>query len=207
MLRQSFFGGIAAGIMVGIGGAVFMACDNRYVGAVLFSVALLSICMLGLYLFTGKVGFIAEKFSTSALWQLLVGLTGNFIGATATGYMVAFARPALTEKAVAACTGKLTGGLLTAFVLGVLCGILMYVSVKIYKEKASVWGILFCIPVFILCGFEHSIANMFYFALANMLSARYFLFISMVVAGNAVGGMLLPLIMKLGKAGENNHVH
>lgn len=206
MLKKSLFGGVAAGIMVGIGGAVFMACDNRYVGAVLFSVALLSICMLDFYLFTGKVGFIAEKFSFSDLGNLIIGLVGNFVGATAVGYLVSFAKPDLIEKAVASCTNKLSNGLLTDFVLGILCGILMYVSVKIYKEKDSVWGILFCIPVFILCGFEHSIANMFYFALANMLGGDYFLFILMVILGNAVGGMLIPWLVKLGKAGKSKNV-
>ena len=63
MLKNTFFSAIAAGMMVGIGGAVYMSCDNKYVGAVLFSVALLTICYMGMYLFTGKIGFLAESFS------------------------------------------------------------------------------------------------------------------------------------------------
>ena len=35
--------GIKAGIMIAIGGSVFLACENRYIGAILFSVALMSI--------------------------------------------------------------------------------------------------------------------------------------------------------------------
>ena len=59
---KTFISGIASGVMVGIGGAVYMSCESRYVGAVLFSVALLSICCLGLYLYTGKIGFFCKGF-------------------------------------------------------------------------------------------------------------------------------------------------
>lgn len=198
MLKNTFFSAIAAGMMVGIGGAVYMSCDNKYVGAVLFSVALLTICYMGMYLFTGKIGFLAESFSWDTVKHLLVGLLGNFVGATSFGYAVRFARPSITEKAVSACSGKLDNNFLAWIALGAMCGILMYVAVKIYREKNSVWGIFFCIPVFILCGFEHSIANMFYFALANMLTVKYIAFILCVVLGNAVGAMILPWLTKLG---------
>ena len=50
MLRQALWGGIASGMMVGIGGTVYLSCENKVVGAVLFAVALLVICILGLYL-------------------------------------------------------------------------------------------------------------------------------------------------------------
>ena len=52
--------GIAAGICICLGGAVFLAVEKRIVGAVLFSVALLCICMKGYALFTGKVGFLPQ---------------------------------------------------------------------------------------------------------------------------------------------------
>ena len=50
---------ISAGILIAIGGSVYLACDNKYAGAALFSVALLCICYLGYYLFTGKIGYLA----------------------------------------------------------------------------------------------------------------------------------------------------
>ena len=61
MLRRDITLGVIAGILIGIGGSVYLACDNKYVGAVLFSVALLCICMRGFALFTGKVGFIVAS--------------------------------------------------------------------------------------------------------------------------------------------------
>jgi len=74
----------------------------------------------------------------------------------------------------------------------------MYLAVSIYKENKTIVGILFCVPAFILSGFEHSIANMFYFAAANMISADVVIYIIIVLAGNAVGGMLMPILKKLG---------
>ena len=58
-----FAGGIAAGLMVGIGGTVLLSCESAVVGAVMFTVALLSICFLGFYLFTGKISFTQRQYS------------------------------------------------------------------------------------------------------------------------------------------------
>ena len=56
-------------------------------------------------------------------------------------------------------------------------------------------GILFCIPVFVLSGFEHSIADMFYFALAGaMFRPGSLLFLFLVVLGNSAGGLFIPLL-------------
>ena len=61
-LFPEFFGGIASGLLIAIGGTVLLSVENRVVGAIMFSVALLSICMLDLFLYTGKIGFLAEVF-------------------------------------------------------------------------------------------------------------------------------------------------
>lgn len=191
------FGGIASGLLVSIGGVVLLSCDDRYIGALLFTIALLAICLMDLYLFTGRIGFVAEGFDKKMPAQLIVGLFGNFIGATLTGFAIRYARPALIEKAAASCQTRLDNGILRAFVLGCFCGILMYVAVKTYKQKGTVLGIVFCIPVFILAGFEHSIADMFYFALAGMIDFAYLGFIIAVIFGNSVGAMLIAALYRL----------
>ena len=59
-------------------------------------------------------------------------------------------------------------------------------------------GILFCIPVFILSGFEHSIADMFYFSLAGtVFQGRSLLFLLLVVLGNSLGGLFIPCLQGL----------
>ena len=194
------FGGIASGLLVAIGGAVLLSVDDRVMGSILFSIALLSICYMDLYLYTGRIGFLAEGAGRKAPAQLTVGLLGNFVGATLTGFVIRYVRPALIEKAQASCQARLDNGILRAFVLGCFCGVLMYVAVKIYKLKNSVVGILFCIPVFILSGFEHSIADMFYFALAGMIDFAYLGFIIAVIFGNSVGALLIAALYRLKSA-------
>lgn len=190
------FGGIASGLMIGIGGTVLLSCDDRYIGAILFTIALLTICFMDFYLYTGKIGFTVESFSANTAAQLGVGLISNFAGATLTGLIMRYARPAIVEKAAASCETKLQNGVLRAFVLGCFCGVLMYVAVKTFRQNKTVLGVIFCIPVFILAGFEHSIADMFYFALAGMMNVQYIGFIIAVILGNSVGAMLIAALFR-----------
>ena len=195
-LLKVFISGICSGALVAIGGAVYLSCDNKYVGAVLFSVALISICYLGTYLFTGKIGFLAEKFELKTLAQLGVGLVGNFVGATLFGLLAAYAKPQIREAAITSCQSKLENDFLSAVCLGAMCGILMYVAVKVFKEFKNPIGVIFCIPVFILSGYEHSIADMFYFSAAHMINLDYLSFIAAVVIGNAIGAMAIAYLIR-----------
>ena len=187
--------GIAAGILISIGGTVYLSCDIKYIGAILFSVALLCICLKGYSLFTGKVGFIPEKHDKEAFSVLFLGLLGNAAATIICGILLRAVLPAMGENAADICTAKLEQTLPAALVRAVFCGILMYLAVSIYRDhNHNIVGILFCIPVFILCGFEHSIADIFYFAASGIVSGRAFLYIWIIIIGNAIGGMLLPVI-------------
>ena len=194
--------GVSAGILISIGGAVFLACEDRTIGAVLFSVALLCICIKGYSLFTGKVGFIPEKHGREEISVLFLGLLGNLIATVLGGLAIRYALPATGAAAEVICASKLTQAAPQTFIRAVFCGILMYLAVSIYRDKSSFAGIFFCVPVFILSGFEHSIADMFYFAAAGSFSGSVVAFIVMVLLGNAVGGMLLPCLAMVGREGK-----
>lgn len=194
MLKKNILNGISAGLVIALGGSVFLACENRYVGAVLFSVALLCICFKGYSLYTGKVGYIPEAHGKEEWSVLLLGLLGNLIGTYISGVAVRYAIPAIGETALTICTAKLTQTALSTIIRGIFCGLLMYLAVSIYRDNKTPLGILFCIPVFILSGFEHSIADMFYFAASGIVSMKAFGFIWLVILGNSIGGMLLPAL-------------
>ena len=70
----------------------------------------------------------------------------------------------------------------------------MFVAVSVFKEKKSPIGVLFAIPVFILSGFEHSIADIGYFAVGLNFSFEGFIFIWLVIIGNSLGAMILPAL-------------
>ena len=68
----------------------------------------------------------------------------------------------------------------------VLCGVIMYVAVKVFR-KGSPLGILFGIPLFIFCGFQHCIANVITLGVARTFDASLLL----AIAGNFLGSLLV----------------
>ena len=193
--------GLLAGIMISIGGSVFLACFgdgsvlNKAIAAFFFTIALLCICLKGYSLYTGKIGFIPEKHDREAFSILLWGLLGNIIATALCGLAVRYAVPNLEAVAVNICAAKLTQAWWQTLIRGIFCGILMYIAVSVYRDKGSISAILFCVPVFILSGFEHSIANMFYFAVSgDFFSVSGAVYLAIVVLGNSLGAMMMPLL-------------
>ena len=193
-----FADGVLAGITIVLGGAVFLACNNgsllgSLIGACLFSVALLCTCIKGYSLYTGKIGYILSKHSKDDLAVTFIGLIGNIAATFLFGYIMALTFPNLKTVAENICANKLELELWKVLIRAILCGILIYLAVDIYRENKSTIGILICIPTFILSGYEHSIADMFYFAVAG-LSGKALLFILIVIIGNSIGGIIVPLL-------------
>lgn len=195
--------GILAGIAIALGGTVYLSCENKVIGAVFFSVALLTICYKGYSLFTGKIGFIPEKHDKEAFSVLLWGLLGNLIGTLVCGLLIAVAFPSLKEAAVALCDAKLEQSFYVTLIRGFFCGVLMYLAVSIFRDGKTPVAILFCIPVFILSGFEHSIADMFYFALGLAFRWESLLFLLLVLIGNSLGAMIMPTLRLITAKKEN----
>ena len=188
---------IFAGIMIGIAGTVYLRVDNNLFGAFLFSIGLLVICMYGMNLFTGKVGYVLiNKFNY--IYELLITIVGNFIGTFLVARLVLLTRfKSISDKAVDLVNLKLNDNLLSIFILSMLCGILMYIAVNNYKKINNEIGkyscIFMCVMVFILSGFEHSIANMYYISVANLLSLKSLLYILVMLLGNSIGSILIAL--------------
>ena len=190
---------VCAGILIAIGGSVFLSCENRVIGAVLFSVALLCICYKGYYLYTGKVGYLTEAHRASDILSLLIGLAGNLLTACLLGFVVRYAVPGIGKAAEVLCPAKLEQSFLQTLLRASFCGVLMYLAVSIFRDHKTPIAILFGIPVFILSGFEHSIADMFYFGASGTVNGKVLLFILTAVLGNSLGGVLLPILIGIGK--------
>lgn len=191
-----FLSAVMAGIAIGIGGTVYLAQDNKVIGALLFGAGLVIICTQSLWLYTGKIGYVvAEKANPKYLINLLVTFLGNFVGTAITAIACCqVCMPELAEKANTMIQGKLSRPLPHILILGILCGILMYAAVDGYKKTKSLLIILLGVTVFILSGAEHCIADMYYFAAAGEWSLRALLVILTVALGNSVGGIMIPLL-------------
>ena len=131
---------------------------------------------------------------------------GNFIGAITIGYLIRVTSlyASLDETIMTIVINKTNinqSNLLSLFILSLLCGILVFLSVELYKREIhplfKVVGIFLFISCFVICGFEHCIANMFYFALSNsyfVYPLGSFLNLLIVTIGNSIGAILIYFI-------------
>lgn len=167
---------ILAGMLIGIGDIALLTAENKVVGALLFSVALLSIIRLRLPLYTGKIGRVIVTRNPLECLRIL--------GLNVLGVWIVRLYPIRIQSTAEA---KFSRGYLELFAAGILCNILIHVAVT---AKDNVITIL-CVMVFILAGFEHSIADSMYLAynLPKWL---------VILAGNTVGGIGTELLLGKG---------
>lgn len=200
---------ILAGIMIGIGGTIYLSLENKIVGATLFAIGLFVIVTKELNLYTGKIGYLFDN-GVKYILELLITLIGNFIGTFIVGYILQFTRISqqIMPKAKQICEIKTNDTILSILILSVFCGILMYLAVNGYKTMkdniAKYAGVFLGVIVFILCGFEHCIANMYYFTIANMWTLNSIGYLGIMILGNSFGGVLFPLCDKLMETFKKN---
>lgn len=198
--------GILAGVMLCIGCAVNLSVETRALGAFLFSLGLFAVIRLKFGLYTGKAGYMAVR-PLSYIAEVLLTLAGNIAGAAIGGGLLNATRFAdrFSAGAAEALAPKLADTYPGMFVLAFFCGILMFIAVEGNRrasEKGDSAGGLFLVVVpvmvFILSGFNHSIADLSYFFISGCAGAAsaapYFV---LVILGNAAGCMFVPFLKRL----------
>lgn len=189
---------VAAGFLIGIGGAA-NATVGGIVGATLFSTALVLIAITNLPLFTGRVGFIDSK---ESLTETGLALGGNLVGAglaatlfVASQEVGSFALVAEQASGEAKCATPFGA----FFAQAVLCGVLVHMAIKSYRAKQSVAPIVMCVVAFVLCGFEHCVADAFTFSAAKVDALSAASRIAAAVAGNALGALFIEKLIQTEK--------
>ena len=200
-ITDTFLRALLTGMLIAMGGIIYLSCDNRYIGAALFGTGLFTVLTFGLALFTGKVGYAVEQ-KPRYLLDLCVIWLGNLIGAIITGLVIQITRAGagISEKAAALCDVKMNDDLLSIFVLAFFCGMLMFIAADGYKNLsnpvAQMLAVFLPVMVFILSGFEHCVANMFYFTAGNAWNPTSALYMAVMTLGNSAGGIFIPLVRK-----------
>lgn len=197
---DTFLRAVMTGFAIGIGGVAYLSCSNQYLGSFLFGTGLFVILSFGFKLFTGKVGYAVEN-KPSYIFELITIWLGNFLGTFIMGTMISCTRISdISVRAADLCDIKLNDSLLSIFVLAFFCGILMFIAADGYKNieytAGKILSVFLPVMVFILSGYEHCIANMFYFTLAEEWSLKAFCYLIIMTLGNAAGGIFIPLIRK-----------
>jgi Formate/nitrite family of transporters len=180
---------ILGGILISIGGIACLLSEYKFVGALIFAVGLFGVMTYKMGLYTGKIGYVLENPPIFLLEVVLI-ILGNFIGCL----MMGLAFP--LDQAVVACEARLAVDNLTVLFEGICCGILVFIAVDQYLSKKSYIALFVCIPAFIIAGFEHSIADMFFFSSAGIFNLDSLIFILIVILGNAIGCLLIPAYKK-----------
>lgn len=184
--------------MIAIGGTVFLSIENKVIGASLFSIGLFGVLIYNLNLYTGKIGYLITNFNLKYIKELIITLIGNFIGACSVGFILRYTRiyDNIYEKALNLANTKLNDNILSIFILSIFCGLLMYFAVNGFKKQTDFGKYLVVylgVAVFILCGFEHCIANMYYFSVADIWSLKTLGYTGIMVLGNSLGSFIIPL--------------
>lgn len=185
---NTFIRSILAGICIGLGGAIFIKLGG-VIGACMFAFGLLTVVHFKLPLYTGTAGFIQlNKFEEYK--KMFIILLGNILGCILLSYM--------NIKGIdgtAIIQSRIDTSYLQCLLNAIGCGLIMTLIVKGGRDK-NLLLILFGIPLFILLGFFHSIADAYYMMvtsdeLRNVYFSRYLV----IVAGNFIG-CNIPRLLK-----------
>ena len=197
LLRSSIFAGIA----IGTAGFGFLASGvqteayGSLVGAVLFSFGLLTVVGYKIKLYTGTAGFILKNEAGS----LFLILLGNIIGCFLVSMLARITPLAVQDAAQNILELRLRTGALRCGLLGIGCGFIMTTAVQFARQKQYL-PLLFGVPLFIVCGFTHCVADAFYYLCVPVAfwkaNALHILAVyACIVLGNLIGCNLYRIVL------------
>ena len=196
-LRSAIF----AGIYIGTAGFGFLASGiqsevyGSLVGAVLFSLGLMAVVGYKLKLYTGTAGFINKN----EIGQLFLILLGNIIGCLCLALLSRVSPMDIQAAAQKVLELRLKTGALRCGLLGIPCGLLMTTAVT-FARKGNLLPLLFAVPLFIVCGFTHCVADAFYYCAVPVafLKAHALQILGVyvcIVLGNLIGCNLYRIVL------------
>ena len=193
-MKNLIHSAIMAGICIGIAGFGYLAVGG-IVGAVTFAFGLLAVVHYRLKLYTGTAGFFAK----GELLQLCTILAMNIVGCLLVALMARMSPMPLQEAAQHILEGRLNAGIVQSGVLAIGCGFIMTTAVK-WGREGKFLPLLFGVPLFIICGFPHCVADAFYYLCVPVeyLTAnagQMLLLYASIVLGNFIGCNLYRLLL------------
>lgn len=197
LLRSSIFSGIA----IGLAGFGFLASGiqseayGSLFGSILFSFGLLTVVGYKLKLYTGTAGFIVK----GEVGMLAMILLGNIIGCFCTSLLARVSPMDIQGAAQKILELRLRVGALRCGLLGIGCGMMMTTAVRFAREK-NFLPLLLAVPLFIVCGFTHCIADAFYYCCVpvSFLKAHLWEVLGVygcIVLGNLIGCNLYRIVL------------
>lgn len=192
-LRSAIF----AGIYIGTAGFGYLTAGvqsfGSLFGSILFALGLLAIVGYKLKLFTGTAGFIKRD----EVGTLAIILIGNIIGCFLMGLItrVSPMSDAIQVAATNILNTRISTGVFGCGILAIGCGILMTTAVTFARQKNFI-PLLLSVPLFIVCGFPHCVADAFYYlTIPNSWTVELIGIYLSTVLGNAIGCNLYRILL------------
>ena len=203
-----FRSAVLAGITIGTAGFGYLASGvqnevyGTLVGAVLFSFGLLTVVGYRLALYTGTAGFIRKN----EIGDLLLILLSNILGCLVVALLTRLSPMDLQTPAQNVLQGRLDTGALRCGFLAIGCGFIMTTTVR-FARQGHYLPLLFGVPLFIVCGFPHCMADAFIYmtAPASFLMDNVWDILPMyvcIVIGNFVGCNLYRIVLEKSQYSE-----
>ena len=200
---------VLAGAFIAFGAAAATfagtyATNAPLVKGLVFPVGLILVVVCGAELFTGNCllvsPLIGKDIKVGGFFKNLgIVYAGNFLGGLLIAVLVVYSHVqnnAVAASCVAAAATKSNMGFFDAFARGILCNMLVCLAVWASMASSTTAGKILAVylPVlcFVVCGFEHSVANMYYLSAGLMASAEYSISVAGLSLGNALLYCLLP---------------
>lgn len=184
--RKSFF----AGILIGLGACGYLALGGLP-GAIIFAFGLIGVVLSGSLLYTGRAGVmkLSETGSLVMIWLF------NILACILLGLLMMSLGGEPVERAQTAVAGRLAQGPWRSFLRAVGCGLIIDIAVWMYRTTKNILPVLFGVPLFIVCGFYHSIADVVYLVAAWKWSPEILWYYPVIVLGNYAGCNVRRLIL------------
>ncbi len=186
--RLNFFlKSVLAGLLIAIAGWAFLRIDEKSIGSLVFGIGLVAVIVLQANLYTGKIGYFDNK---NKIIGLLVMLISNIVVAFLVGLLYR-----MTVGYSIVMSTKLDKSWYRVFVDGIGCGACIYIAVEGYKQTKSFVPVILGVMAFILAGFEHCVADAFYFG-ASELTWKGLGYIGLIILGNTIGSLLIRFLQR-----------
>ena len=199
-LRSAIF----AGIYIGTAGFGYLTAGvqsfGSLFGSILFALGLLAIVGYRLKLFTGTAGFIKRD----EVGTLAIILIGNIVGCFLMGLItrVSPMSDAIQVAATNILNTRISTGTIGCGILAIGCGVLMTTAVTFTRQKNFI-PLLLSVPLFIVCGFPHCVADVFYYlTIPNSWTVELIGIYLSTVLGNAIGCNLYRIILTKEQYGD-----
>jgi len=204
---NKFLSAVMAAFYVALGAICFLIIPNPIVASCFFAVGILLVINFHNFLLTRVVPLsVYSKDKDYNALDIFITILGNIAGSGIAGILISLTRSAnaISDKLNTVVNARLNDNYLSIFILAILCGMMVAYSCLAVKKHGnnSFAGIFYCwlfISAFVFCGYEHVVADVFFFVTYSVLfefKLSLLLILLIVLIGNMIGGFLSGFLEK-----------